>query len=78
MISIIRYGYLITDQSFFIARETIQNSLKVMLHGTIRNDDFYRNTALQYWNNVVTIRNNVATMFQRYVVLKIVVANRLV
>ena len=35
---------------------------KVMLHGTIRNDDFWRNKALQYWNNVVTIRNNVATM----------------
>ena len=30
-----------------------------MLHaGTIRNDDFLRNTALQCWNNVATIRNN--------------------
>ena len=46
--------------------------LKVMLHGTIRN------TALQYWNNVVTIRNDVATMLQRCVALKIFVANRLV
>ena len=27
-----------------------------MLHGTIRNDDFWRNTALQYWNNVANIR----------------------
>ena len=36
--------------------------LKVMLHETISNDDFQRNTALQCWNNVVTIRNNVATM----------------
>ena len=36
------------------------------------------NTALQCWNNVVTIRNNVATMLQRCVALKIVVANRLV
>ena len=37
-------------------------SLKVMLNGTIRNDDFLRNTAMQYWNNVTTIRNNVTTM----------------
>ena len=44
-----------------------------MLHGTIRNDDVWRNTALQYWNNVAAIRNNVATMMQRCVVLKIVV-----
>ena len=43
-----------------------------MLNGTIRN------TALQCWNNVVTIRNDVATMLQRCVALKIVVANRLV
>ena len=54
-----------------------QRSVKVMLHGTIRNDDFKRNTALQCWSNVVTIRNNVATMLQRYVALKIVFANRL-
>ena len=52
--------------------------LKVMLHRTIGNDDFSCNTALQYWNNVVIIRNNVATMSQRCVALKIVVANRLV
>ena len=37
-------------------------SLKVMLHETIRNDDFERNTTRQWWNNVATIRNNVATM----------------
>ena len=36
--------------------------IKVMLHGAIRNDDFYRNTALQCWNNVVTIQNNIATI----------------
>ena len=36
-----------------------------MLHGC--------NTALQCWNNVVTIRNNVATMLQRSVALEIVV-----
>ena len=54
--------------------------VKVMLHGTIRNEEFLRNRALQCWNNVVTIRNNVATMFrmlQLCVPLKIVVANRL-
>ena len=51
---------------------------KVMSHGTIRNDDFQRNTALQCWSNVVTIRNNVATMLQLCVALKIVVANLLV
>ena len=34
---------------------------EVMLHGTIRNDDFSRNTALQCWNNVETNRNNIAT-----------------
>ena len=52
-----------------------ETGLKVMLHGTIGNDDFERNTALQCWNNVVTIRNNVATMLQRCVALKIVVGN---
>ena len=35
-------------------------------------------TELQCWSNVVTIRNDVATMLQRYVALKIVVANSLV
>ena len=33
-----------------------RSCLKVMLHGTIRNDDFLRNTVLQYWNNAATIR----------------------
>ena len=46
------------------------------LQGSIRNDDFKRNTALQCLNNVVTIRNNVETMLQPCVALKIVVANR--
>ena len=48
-----------------------------MLHGTIRNDDFQRNTALQCRNNVVTIQNNAATMLQCCVEFKIIVANRL-
>ena len=30
-----------------------------MLHGTIRNDDFQRNTGFTCWNNVAPIRNNV-------------------
>ena len=37
---------------------------------------FRRNTALQCWNNVATIRFNVATMLLRCVALKIVIANR--
>ena len=45
-----------------------------MLQGTIRNDDL---SATQCCN-VVIIRNNVATMLQRCVALKIVIANRLV
>ena len=53
-------------------------TLKVMSQGTIRNDVFLQNTALQCWNNaVVTIRNHVVTMLQRCVALEIVVANRL-
>ena len=52
--------------------------LKVILHGTIRNDDFKLKTALQCSNSVATIRNNATTMLQRCVALKIVVANLLV
>ena len=33
-----------------------------MLHETIRNDDFERNTEFQYWNIAATVRNNVATV----------------
>ena len=46
--------------------------------GTIRNDNFQRNTALKCWNAVVIIHNNVATMLQHCVVLEIVIANHLV
>ena len=42
-----------------------KTALKVMLHGTIRKNDFYRNPALQCCNNVVTIQNNVATILQQ-------------
>ena len=45
--------------------------------GMIRNDNFQRNTALKCWNTVVIIHNNVATMLQHCVVLKIVIANHL-
>ena len=48
-------------------------SVKVMLHGTIRNSEFWRNTALQFWNHVVTIQNNVATMSGNKSLLRIVV-----
>ena len=36
--------------------------LKVMLHEMICNNGFKRNTALECWNNIATIRFNVATM----------------
>ena len=42
---------------------TLSYLFNVMLHRTIRNDDFLHNTALQCSNNIfVTIRNNVATL----------------
>ena len=56
----------------------VSGSFKAILHGTILNDDFSRNTEMQFWNNVVTIRNNVAAMLQRCVALKIAMENRLV
>ena len=47
---------------------------EVMLHGTIRNDDFKRNTALQCCNHSKLCRNNASNC----VALKIVFENRLV
>ena len=41
-----------------------------MLQETIWNDDFHRNTALQCLNNVISIRNNVATMLYSNDVLR--------
>ena len=32
----------------------LRGLFKATLHKTIRNNDFQRNTALQYWNNVAT------------------------
>ena len=65
--------HIFTDLFLFFSPE---RRVKVLLHGTIRNDDFKRNTELQCWNNVATIRNNVPTVLQHCVALKIVVANR--
>ena len=45
-----------------------------MLHETIRNDDFERNTALQHCCDIVSNDCNVVPTLQRYVALKIVVA----
>ena len=47
-----------------------------MLHETIRNDDFLRNTALQHCWDIVSNGYNIAPALQRCVALKIVVANR--
>ena len=58
----------------FLTSKVWRQLLKMTLH----NDNYWRNTALKCWNNVVTIRNNVATMLKYCVALKIVVANRLV
>ena len=54
----------------------IQALLKVMLHETIRNDDFQRNTALQHCCNVVSNGYNIVPTLQRRVALQIFVANR--
>ena len=51
-------------------------SLKVTLHETILNDDFYRNTALQHCCDIVSNGYNIVPTLQRSVALKIVVANR--
>ena len=50
--------------------------LKVMLHGTICNDDFQRKTALQHCCDIVSNGCNIVPTLQRCVALKIVVANR--
>ena len=50
--------------------------IKVVLQDTIRYDDFYRNTALQHWFDIVSNGYNIVPALQRCVALKIVVANR--
>ena len=52
--------------------------LKVMLHGTIRNNDFKRNTALHHCGDIVANGCNFVPTLQLCVALKIVVENRLV
>ena len=68
-------------QHFLLIGASSQKVRKLKLHRSRKSticgkglDD----TELQCWSNVVTIRNNVATMLQRCVALKIVVANSLV
>ena len=51
--------------------------LKVMLHETIRNDDFLRNTVLPHCCDIVSDSYNIVSTLQRYVVQTFVVANRL-
>ena len=53
-----------------------RTSDKVMLHETIRNDDFLRNTALQHCCDIVSNGYNIGPTLQRCVAVKIVVANR--
>ena len=43
-----------------------------MLHKTIRNDDFYRNTALQHCCDIVSNSYNIVPIMRRCVALKIV------
>ena len=50
--------------------------IKVVLQDTIRNDDFYRNTALQHWSDIVSNGYNIVPALPRCFALKIVVANR--
>ena len=70
-LSSINNGHTLSDNLF------IRLSFKVMLHETICNDDFKRDTALQI---VATLFRMVITLFQHcnamLVTLKIVVANR--
>ena len=47
-----------------------------MLHETIRNDDFQRNTASQHCCDIVSNGYNIAPALQPCLALKIVVANR--
>ena len=55
---------------------SININRSIKLHEMIRNDDFYRNTALQHFCNIVSNGYNIVPALQRCVALKIVVANR--
>ena len=64
--------------TLFMLSFAVSSPLKMMLHGTIRNDDFQRNTALEYCCDIEWNGCNVVPTLQRCVALKIAVANRLV
>ena len=49
-----------------------------MLHETIRNNDFLRNTALQHFCNILSNSYKIVPALHSCVALKIVVANRLI
>ena len=49
---------------------------KLMLHGTICNNDFQRNTALRHCCNILLNGRNIVPILQRFVAQNIVVANR--
>ena len=72
------YFFTLERLLLLLKMNCVTESVKVMLHGAIRNDDFQRIAALECWSNIVTIRDNVAAMLPRCIALKIVVANRLV
>ena len=57
-------------------RRRRRRCLKEMLHETIRNDDFWRSTALQHCCDIVSNSYNIVPTLQHCVALKIVVANR--
>ena len=46
------YLLLLSEAEHHLTSLTQNFSIKMKLHGTIRNDDFLRDTALQCWNNV--------------------------
>ena len=53
------WNYFAVHMELWTAMRLNFRTVKVMLYETI-----HRNTALQCWNNVATIRNNIATMLQ--------------
>ena len=69
-LSSINNGQTLSDNLFILLH------FKVMLHETICNDDFQHDTALQHCCDIVSNGYNIVPALQRYVTLKIVVANR--
>ena len=62
--------------TLFILRFAVSPPSKMMLHGTIRNDDFQRNTALQHCCDIEWNGCNAVPTLQPCVALKIAAANR--